>query len=256
LSHGQFFQAEGLANLQVEDGVTEFAPAQRSTHSIVSIEHRLSGTVALRAEWYEKRTRHVRPRFENVFEPLAVAPELRSSRVLVAPERADADGLELTVSGERPASWWVGLSLANADDRIGGSAVPRGWDQERAANAGVIWPAGRWTVSAAATIHRGWPVTELRIARDAAGTPVVVAGPRHAVRLPSVRRLDFRVSRDFALRGTALRFFSEISNLTNRANPCCLAYDVATLPDGSPLLVRDDREQGGVTGNVGVLWRF
>ncbi len=256
LSHGRFFQAEGLANLQVEDGVTEFAPAQRSTHSIVSIEHRLAGTVALRAEWYEKRTRHVRPRFENSFEPLVVAPELRSSRVLVAAERADADGLELTVSGERPVSWWAGLSLANADDRIAGNAVPRGWDQERAVNAGVVWPAGRWTVSAAATLHRGWPVTELEIAGDAAGEPVVVAGPRHAARLPSVRRLDFRVSRDFALGGSALRFFSEITNLTNRANPCCVAYSVATLPDGSPTLVREERSQGGVTGNLGVLWRF
>lgn len=256
LSHGRFFQAEGLANLQVEDGVTEFAPAQRSTHSIVSIEHRLAGTVALRAEWYEKRTRHVRPRFENLFEPLVVAPELRSSRVLVTPERADADGLELTVSGERPVSWWAGLSLANADDRIAGNAVPRAWDQERAVNAGVIWPAGRWTVSAAATLHRGWPVTELEIATDVAGEPVVVAGPRHAVRLPSVRRLDFRVSRDFALGGSALRFFSEITNLTNRANPCCIAYSAAPLPDGSPALVREERSQGGVTGNVGVLWQF
>jgi outer membrane receptor protein involved in Fe transport len=256
VSHGRFFQAEGLANLQVEDGVTEFAPAQRSTHSIVSVEHRLAGTVALRAEWYEKRTRHVRPRFENLFEPLVVAPELRSSRVLVAPERADADGLELTVSGARPVSWWAGLSLANADDRIAGNAVPRGWDQERAFNAGVIWPAGRWTVSAAATLHRGWPVTELEIATDAAGEPIIVAGPRHATRLPSVRRLDFRVSREFTLGGTALRFLSEIANLTNRANPCCVAYSVAMLRDGSPALARDERSQGGVTGNVGVLWRF
>lgn len=256
LSHGRFFQAEGLADLQVEDGVTEFAPAQRSTHSIVSVEHRLAGTVALRAEWYDKETRDVRPRFENLFEPLVVAPELRSSRVLVAPERAEANGFELTLSGERPASWWVGLSLANADDRVGGSDVPRGWDQERAVNAGVIWPAGRWTVSAAATIHRGWPVTELGLAAGPGGGPVVVAGPRHAARLPSVRRLDFRASREFTPGATGLRFFAEITNLTNRPNPCCLAYSIATLPDGSPALVRDEREQGGATGNVGVLWQF
>ena len=71
-----------------------------------------------------------------------------------------------------------------------------------------------------------------------------------------MRRLDFRVSRDFALGGSALRFFSEITNLTNRANPCCIAYSAAPLPDGSPALVREERSQGGVTGNVGVLWQF
>jgi hypothetical protein len=256
LSHGRFFQAESLLDLQIEDSVTEFRPAQRAVHSIIALEHRLAGTVELRAEWYRKRTRHVRPRFENLFEPLVVAPELRSSRILVAPERAEADGLELTVSGEAPVSWWAGVSLANADDRIAGVAVPRGWDQERAANAGVTWPAGRWIVSAAATVHRGWPATELRIVTNAGGERIVVAESRNAVRLPSVRRLDFGVSRDFALRDSALRFSSEITNLTNRDNPCCLAYESATLPDGPPTLVRDERAQGGVTGNVGLLWRF
>lgn len=256
LSHGRFFQAESLLELQVEDGVTESRPAQRAVHSVVGLDRRLAGTVALRAEWYRKRTRPVRPRFENLFEPLVVAPELRSSRVLVTPERAEADGVELTISGEAPVSWWFGVSLANADDRIGGVAVPRGWDQERAANAGVTWPAGRWTVSATATIHRGWPATELRLVTNASGEPVVAPGARNASRLPSVRRLDFRLSRDYALGDTALRFFAEITNLTNRDNPCCLVYSAATLPDGSPVLVRQERAQGGVTGNVGLLWQF
>ena len=256
LSHGRFFQAESLLDLQVEDGVTVFWPAQRAVHSVVGLDRRLAGTIALRAEWYRKRTRQVRPRFENLFEPLVIAPELRSSRVLVAPERAEADGLELTISGEAPASWWIGVSLANADDHVAGAAVPRAWDQERAVNAGVTWPAGRWTVSAAATIHRGWPATELRLVTGPNGEPAVVAGPRNVSRLPSVRRLDFRLSRDYALGDTALRFFAEITNLTNRDNPCCLAYAGATLSDGSAALVQELRSQGGVTGNVGLLWQF
>jgi hypothetical protein len=225
-------------------------------HSIVSIDRRLAGSIALRAEWYRKRIRNVRPRFENLFDPLVVAPELRSSRVLVVPEHAKADGLEVTVSGESPVSWWVGLSLANADDFVAGAAVPRSWDQDRGANAGVTWPAGRWTISAAASAHRGWPVTELRVGTTATGERVAVAGPRNAGRSPSVRRLDFRLSRDFALADTTFRFFAEFQNLTNRANVCCLAYEPAVLPDGSPTLERTERGQGGITGNVGLLWQF
>jgi hypothetical protein len=256
VSHGRFFQAENLLDLPVEDGVTEFRPAQRAVHSIVSVERRLAGTVALRAEWYRKRTRHARPRFENLFDPLAVAPELRSSRVLVVPERAEADGLELTISGESPVSWWVGLSLANADDVVAGALVPRTWDQDRGASAGVTWPAGRWIVSAAASAHRGWPATELAVVATPGGERVAVAGARNAARNPDVRRLDVRVSRDFALGDTSLRFSAEIQNLTNRANVCCLAYEPATSSDGSPTLVPDERGQGGITGNVGLLWQF
>jgi hypothetical protein len=94
------------------------------------------------------------------------------------------------------------------------------------------------------------------VVANAAGEPVAVAGPRNAVRLPSVRKLDFGVSRRFAVGETALEFFAEISNLTNHDNPCCLVYDEATAPDGSPALVRDERGQGGITGNIGLLWQF
>ena len=88
LSHGRFFQPEGLLELQVEDGVGAFSRAQSAAHSIVSVEHRFAGTLVLRAELYRKTTQHVRPRYENLFDPLVLIPELRASRALVAPERS------------------------------------------------------------------------------------------------------------------------------------------------------------------------
>jgi hypothetical protein len=256
LSYGGFFQAEGLLDLQVEDGVTEFSPAQRSAHQIVSIEHRFPEALTLRAEWYHKGTNDVRPRFENLFEPLVVAPELRASRVLVAPERADADGLELFLSSERPVPWWVGVSLANVTDTVDGVEVRRSWDQDRALSAGVTWAAGPWTISAAASAHRGWPTTEVSVVESSPGQFVAVTGPRNAVRLRNVRELDFGARREFALGPTSLEFFVEISNLTNRHNVCCIRYEEATAPDGSPTLVRDERSQAGITGNLGILWQF
>jgi len=256
LSYGGFFQAEGLLDLQVEDGVTEFSPAQRSAHQIVSIEHRFPEAVTLRAEWYHKGTNDVRPRYENLFEPLVVAPEVRASRILVAPERADADGLELFLSSDRPVPWWVGVSLANADDTVNGAKVPRSWDQDRALSAGVTWAAGPWTINAAASAHRGWPATEVSVVESSPGEFIAVAGPRNAVRLSNVRKLDFGARRDFTLGSTSLEFFAEVSNLTNRHNVCCIRYEEATAPDGSPTLVRDERSQGGITGNFGLFWRF
>jgi hypothetical protein len=256
LSYGRFFQPEGPLELQVEDGIADFARAQSATHTIVSVERRLGGTLALRAELYRKSTRHVRARYENLFDPLVLAAELRASRVHVVPDRAEARGIELLLSGELPVAWWAGLSLAHADDRIDGVLVPRSWDQHQALSAGVTWPMGAWTLSAAAALHRGWPATEIGVVTTSAGERAAVAGERNAIRLGNVSRLDARASRDFSVGPGALRFFFEITNLTNRQNPCCLVYEPTTLATGEASLTATERARVGITGNVGVLWQF
>jgi outer membrane receptor protein involved in Fe transport len=256
VSFGSFFQPEGLLDLQVEDGVADFSRAQDASHSIVSLERRLAGTLAIRAEYYRKSTRHARPRYENQFDPLVLVPELRASRVQVAPDRAEARGLELIVSGEQPVSWWAGMSFARVVDELDGLRVPRSWDQENAITAGVIWGVGAWDLSLAANVHRGWPVTEVTVTTLSGGETVAEAGTRNDTRLPSVRRLDFRASKDFRVGPGALRFFAEIANLTDRENACCLAFEPITLPNGSPGLEREELARFGATGNIGLLWQF
>ena len=256
VSHGRFFQAEGLLDLQIEDGVTEFWPAQRAAHTIASVEHRFAGTLALRVEAYRKTTRHVRPRYENLFDPLELLPELRASRVLIVPTRADATGIDLFVSSEEPVSWWAGLSLARADDEVDGVDEPRSWDQRRALNAGVTWPVGAWSLTAAAALNLGWPTTTVSVVTNAAGEPIAVADERNASRLGPVRRLDMRASRDFAIGPGELSFFAEIMNVTDRENPCCLVYEPVTTADGQPSLVGTERARAGITGNIGLLWQF
>jgi outer membrane receptor protein involved in Fe transport len=256
ISHGRFFQAEGLLDLQIEDGVSEFWPAQRAAHTIASVEHRFAGTLALRAEAYRKTTQHVRPRYENLFDPLELLPELRASRVLIAPERADARGVDLLVSSEEPVSWWAGLSLARADDEVDGIDEPRSWDQRRAVNAGVTWPVGAWSLTTAVALNLGWPTTTVSVVTNGAGERVAVAGERNAARLGEVRRLDVRASREFAIGPGDLRLFAEITNVTNRENPCCLVYEPVTTADGQPSLVGTERARAGITGNIGLLWQF
>src|SRR5690606_11448632 len=85
LSYGRFFQTERLLDLQIEDGVTRYADAQSATHSIVGVEHRFDGNIAVRGEAFRKWTRSARPRYENLFDRLALLPELRADRVRIAP---------------------------------------------------------------------------------------------------------------------------------------------------------------------------
>lgn len=260
MSYGRFFQAEGLLDLQVEDGVLAFAPAQSATHSIVGVEHRFANDLALRLETFRKWTKSARPRYENLFDPLELLPELRPGRVEVRPERAEARGFEVLVTGERPVAWWASYSYAKADDLIGGVPVPRSWDQRRALGAGVTFVVGPWTLNGAAALHSGWPATLLTVATvpGEGGVPqtVAVAGPRNAARLDSMRRLDFRASKELAPKLGTLRFFAEVTNVTGRANPCCLRYEAVPLPGGSTGLLQEQRNGLPFTANVGLLWEF
>lgn len=261
VSFGRFFQSERLADLQVEDGVAEFAPAQNAAHSIVGVEHRFGGGLALRVEAFEKWTKTVRPRYENLFDPFVVLPELRPGRMRVAPERALARGLEVLVNGaERPLEWWLGYSYARAVDILDGRSVPRSWDQRHALDGGIALRARAWTLSAAATYHTGWPATAVDLATvtDPAGNDVevAVAGERNAERLDMLRRIDFRAERGFDVGVGTLRFFAEVTNVTGRRNPCCWAFD-ATQRDGSGSAL-ERIERGGLPFlvNAGVRWEF
>ena len=74
-SWGRYFQSQGLLQLQVEDGVREFFPAQSAKHYIVSLEHRLRNDLVFRVETYRKTLSDLRPRYENLFNSLSLLPE-------------------------------------------------------------------------------------------------------------------------------------------------------------------------------------
>lgn len=261
VAYGKFFQSQGLADLQIEDGIVDFAPAQRASSTIVGVDHRFPDGLALRAELFEKTTSSARPRYENLFDPLVLLPELRPGRARIAPDRGEARGAEVLLSATHPFSWWLGYSFASADDVIEGHNVPRSWDQRNALSAGVTHDVGPWTLSAVLNVHTGWPVTTLTLvpsnAPDAVDGVVAVPGPRNAERLGTAQRVDFRASRTYAAGAGSVRVFAEVTNLTGRENVCCLRYEQADTPIGAPPeLAVEPRNGLPFTVNLGVLWQF
>ncbi|MCK5378900.1 MAG: TonB-dependent receptor, partial [Acidobacteria bacterium] len=136
---GQFHQSQRLNELQVEDGIEEFYPAQLAEHWLASIEHRFAAGTAVRVEAYRKELKDPRPRYENLFSPLELFPEARRDRILVAPDGGRSQGVEVLLkqqAGER-FSWWFSYVLARVEDSIDGEMVPRSWDQRHAASFGL-----------------------------------------------------------------------------------------------------------------------
>jgi outer membrane receptor protein involved in Fe transport len=256
-SWGRFHQSQGIDELQVEDGVEHFYPAQHADHTIVSLEHSFQAGIDLRVEAYRKRYRRINPRFENVFDPLVLFPEAEFDRVMIAPESALAEGVEmlLRLRPHGPWSGWFSYSWSRAQDRIDGRDVLRSWDQTHAINIGAVWARGPWTATLASSYHTGWPSTELRL--DTSGSvPTLDLSDRNRSRVAYYNSVDLRVTRTFLMPVGALDVFVEVNNATDRSNPCCVTYDAITEPDGSVRFEREVESWLPLVPSAGVLWRF
>lgn len=254
LSWGRYYQAHGIQELQIEDGVTEFSRAQLADHWIGGLRRPLGDGYAVRVEFFHKDMRHLRPRFENLFDPLVLLPEIEPDRIRIAPASARARGVEVAVDfdADGPLAWWASYTLSEVTDEVDGEDVLRAWDQRHSVQAGLTYTSQAWDFGVAGRWHSGWPTTELLLQEDGGVAP----GPRNALRFASYASLDARLSRRFAIGDTTLTAFLELSNATDRRNPCCVDYDLDVDDEGNAMLVRQVENWPPLLPAVGILWEF
>ncbi len=245
---GRFHQTDEVQELKVEDGLTAFPQAQRSTHLIVGLDRRLQNGLALRAEWFSKRQSDPRPHFENLLDPLSLFPEIAPDRVMVAPASAEIRGAELSLIAEgHGADWWMSLAWSEAMDIVDGRHVPRSWDQTWAATAGIDWTHGSWRFGAVAGTHRGWPTTRV------SGTAL---GERNAARFPNRATLDLRAEYRKPLRIGSLALSVELTNAVNIGNACCAELIAGDDGNGGVNFTTRKSDWLPLVPSVGVLWEF
>jgi outer membrane receptor protein involved in Fe transport len=254
---GRFYQSQGINELQVEDGIDRFYPAQHADHAIVSLDHAFSAGFDLRVEAYRKYYRRIHPRFENLFDPLVLFPEAEFDRVKVDARSARAEGVEVLMQMRPRGPWsgWLSYTWSRVTDRIDGADVPRSWDQRHAVNVGLSWASGPWSATLINSFHSGWPTTTLAIDPQT-GDARIDLSRRNRSRFANYNSLDFRVTRTFILPRGALDVFVEASNAISRENPCCVEYEVIPNADGSTSYVRDVDSWLPLVPSVGVLWRY
>lgn len=252
---GHFYQPQGLYELQVEDGVTNFYRAQRAEHRVVGIDQHFGGAWNARVELYDKVFTNPRPRFENLFDRIVVFPELRDDRARIAPERSTARGVEVLLRHDSAAalSGWLHFTHASVSDEIGGREVPRAWDQRNAATFCVNYKiAEHWNFNVAATWHSGWPSTPLVV--EAKGTQLQSAlGPLRSERLRAYRRVDVRASR----RVGTFTLFVDLFNALNMENASSVnGFMVERQSDGTFATKRIEDPVVGVVPSFGISWQF
>jgi len=257
-SWGRYGQFQGINELQVEDGIDEFFPTQKADHAILGLEQELPAGFSLRVEGYRKDYRELRPRYESLFDPLSLVPELRWDRVRIAPDSARAEGVEwlLTRRSDDPWNGWLNYTWSRVRDEVQGDDVRRSWDQTHSVGGGLTWSDDGWQVTLAAAYHTGWPTTPVRVVERDPAPDGIELGSRNSERLADFASVDLRVSRDFQLPRGDLTVFAEVTNAFNRQNPCCVDFSYGYDASGSLALDREYRHWLPLVPSVGVLWRY
>jgi TonB-dependent receptor-like protein len=261
---GLFYQPQGINELQVQDGVDHFFPAERAEHRQIGLDHQFASGLALTLSAYDREITSPRPRYENLFNPMQLFPESEPDRVEVAPDRAAARGVEVELrdDGHGPFRWRAGYVLASAQEQIDGGWVARSWDQPHTVTFDVGYRRGEaWEFGLSGIYHTGWPTTDVTAvwgtAPDGTAAIVPVVGPRNAERYPAYERLDATVTRRIALDHSNLTLYLQVTNLLGRDNVCCASgFTYTPEADGG---IRVDRQDGYWLRQLpiaGLKWEF
>ena len=267
---GHFYQSQRLYELQVADGETRFQGAERAEHRILGYEQDFalpwrgqSWPLTWRVEAYSHHISDPRARFENLFDPISIVPELEADRVRLEPERSESAGVELSLSG-RLGSFdaFTSYTYSGATDRFDGRRVPRSIDQPHAFKIDVTWRSPwKWQFHGRAELRSGWPTTAIgvRLEEGADGQDedalVPVLGELYGERLATYFRLDARASRLFQLKRGELLVHVDVQNLTNYSNVRGFDIDFA-LEEGVPTVVKERKIWSNIVPSFGVRWRF
>lgn len=256
---GHFYQPQGVYELQVEDGVTEFYPAQRAEHRVLGIDHQMGAGMSARLELYDKVFRNPRPRFENLFDRIILFPELRADRFRIAPDRSSARGVEalLRRESEGPFSWWINVTHASVTDEIDGRDVPRAWDQRNAATFSVNYKfREHWNFNVAGTWHSGWPTTPLTASIEG-NRFATELGPLRSERLRAYRRVDLRASRRVVTNRGTFTFFLDLFNALNNSNVTSVGgFFIEAQSNGTVTTRPIEDPVVGVVPSFGISWQF
>jgi hypothetical protein len=259
---GIMHQPQGIDQLQIEDGITNFFQPERARQTVFSYLRRFDGGISARIDVYRKDYARLRARFENALDSAQLIPEGAIDRVRIDAPEAEARGVELTLRREtdRGLGGWISVVSAEARDREAQRWVARTWDQEHALSFGVGWTAHKWNLNFAGLIHSGTPTTHLggAVVTRPGGLQevVVVPGPRNRARLGPYARVDARLNRDVPLRNGKFSWYFEITNLFDRKNPCCVEDFEANGRVADPRVITEESNWLPMLPSLGFQYEF
>ncbi len=241
---GRYYQFDGISEIDTADGVDALYKPQRADHYIASTAWRASANSRLRLDLYDKQYDRTTPRFENLFNPFEVLPQVAPDRVEIDATRARAHGVDFEFQNDvTPRTSVIArYSYMDADDKIEGQWVSRRWSQRQTATGIVMWKSDTLSASAAVTWHSGWR-TSAPPASVPAGFTIPLADIVNNRVLHDYVSLDLGCSATHPLWRSSITVFADVTNALNRDNSVGVDYvaqptgpTVQFSPDNTSLL--------------------
>ena len=259
---GVTHQPQAVNELQVEDDIEQFFGPEHAEQFTIGYTRHFPRDWSVRVDLYDKRYSDLRPRYENLLDVMQLIPESSPDRIRIDATEARSRGVELTVRHEaaRGLAGWVSVSIARAEDDVGGEWQPRSWDQKETLAFGGSWTGNKWNISLAGLFHSGAPTTYIGIETErlpGGGTDITgVVGPHNAERLGAYSRIDLRANRDVQLRDSKISFYLEVTNLLNSENECCVEGYRVEPGRGGYFLAIDKGYWLPMLPSFGFQWEF
>ncbi len=218
-SMGRYYQPEGIQEMKVTDGVDHFLSPQQSDHYVGSLSWNPRSDVQFEVEGYYKDYEATRVRFQNLFDPFVLLPELAPDRVAITSTRARVLGVDVQMRMDMTValSSTLHYSYLDADDRIGGRWEPRGWSQRHTAQAALVWQSGTSSLSGRITWHSGWRTSRLPDSVPI-GTQVPLATIYDNATLDDYVSLDISASHTWHYGRASITVQADVTNALDRAN--------------------------------------
>ncbi len=213
--------------MDTADGVDHLYKPQRADHYIANLLWHWSAGSQLRVEAYEKEYERTTPRFENVFDPFVLLPQVATDRVEIDSTRAKVHGIDLEL--QQPVTDRTSViarySYLDADDEVARRWVPRRWSQHHTITGIAMWASDTLSASAALTWHSGWRTTAPPL-----NVPVGVTIPIEDVlnnrRLNDYFSVDLSASASHPFWRSTVTVFADITNTLDRQNAVGIQYAV------------------------------
>jgi hypothetical protein len=226
LGWGHFYQSQRTYELQVQFGQTQFLPPQLAEQINLGYETTVGSQLSLKVDAYLRTVSDPHPRWETIFDPWGVVPEVATDLAEIVPESVNAHGVEIFLANRNGGSfdWWASYAYTSIEDEINGVDTPRFLNQPHALTASATWrPGPKWSLTGVFHYHTGWPATAVsaRPVQLPDGRWVLdyEVGPFYQETWDDYYRFDLRASRTSKVgRRGRLTFFIDVQNLTNRDN--------------------------------------
>lgn len=266
MSWGQYYQSHKPHELDVQDGDFTYYEAEKTHQYTVGYEAQFGKDFKFRCDAYYRVCDNPRPRYENLFDVIAMAPEASADRIRLDPEESVAKGLELFMAHRfnKKFDWWLNYTLSYVEDTINGSEMYRNQDQRHAAKIALNYhPGQRWDVNLTWHYHSGWPSTQVtaEYVDDGQGGQMIVpiVGEFYNERYPGYHRLDLRINYRFPFKGGEFTTYIDVQNLYDRKNISGYSFEdnpYRENADGTVDFVPAEEEWLGILPSFGIKYRF